>query len=52
VYQVEVAPSRHKGSSGAGGFAASIVGIMSGVAAVMVITAACTPEQLRVWGWR
>ncbi|GBF98026.1 MFS transporter [Raphidocelis subcapitata] len=52
VYQVEVAPKKHKGTSGAGGFAASILGIMFGVASVMVIIAACTPEQLQQWGWR
>jgi hypothetical protein len=34
------------------GFAAAIGGIALGVALVMIVTAACTKEQLAVWGWR
>jgi hypothetical protein len=47
-----VAPARHKGSAGAGGFSAAIAGIGLGVAVVMVVLAACTPQQLVVFGWR
>jgi MHS family proline/betaine transporter-like MFS transporter len=52
VYSVELAPPEKKGRFGSLTFQAGILGIALGNAAVMVLTAFLSPEQMRLWGWR
>lgn len=52
VYLHEVAPPKRKGLSGSMGFAAAIGGIGFGTAMVMIVDAACSPDQLELYGWR
>jgi len=49
---VEIAPRGREGLAGCLMPAASGIGGILGNVAVMIVTAACTPQQLLVWGWR
>ena len=49
---VETAPHATRGFSGGKGFAGALGGIAIGVMLVMIVTAACTPAQLALYGWR
>ena len=52
TYMVEIAREGTEGRMGAFVFATALSGIIFGNAAVMIVQAACSPEQLLVWGWR
>ena len=52
IYMTEIMGSHRQGMAGAFITMCATSGTALGNTAVMIVQAACTPEQLLVWGWR
>ena len=52
TYMSEITPQGTEGRTGAFMFGSANFGVAIGNVAVMIVMAACSPEQLAVWGWR
>jgi MFS family permease len=52
IYMVEIASKGREGVAAAFVGCSAVTGILLGNVAVLIVMAACSPEQLLLWGWR